>query len=514
MQVLLKQIILVVIGLAAYESRAQDFFWVCSGDTVLFEIEEPYWGTPYLDYRENGGIIWQELGEWNNEPFIVDQEFGGHYRIRLFDEDCGESYNLGFGQTTVHIQVLDCQNSGPCGGLSVVSWGGHDYNLVEIGSQCWFAENLRYAGSVSEVSDASAWAAIWNNNNPTEMPAWCHLENDPGNDELYGKLYNWYAVNTGALCPAGWHIPTYQEYLELLDSLGGISVAGGKLKSMTGWMEPNVGATDESGFNGLPGLYRDGIVGNFPSIEGTSGYWWLSSEHPNSPGLLALNFGLDHGASGVGSNSGLKNDGYSCRCISDDFGTVINPATGRVWLDKNLGAAQVATSPTDSAAYGDLYQWGRGNDGHQMRSSESVTEYSSTQNPEHGDFIIPPLGSFSWGPTEPNPWEGVNGINNPCPDGFRLPTQAEWEEEAMSWHDGAFSSPLKLTMGGYRGIFDGNPFQDPAGLYWVGTRGSYWSSTPASSGTAIGIGFNAQGEGGAGAGAYTARGRSVRCIKD
>jgi uncharacterized protein (TIGR02145 family) len=157
------------------------------------------------------------------------------------------------------------------------------------------------------------------------------------------------------------------------------------------------------------------------------------------------------------------------------FGLVTS--AGRTWMDRNLGATQVATSSTDAAAYGDLYQWGRGADDHQIRTSGTIALTSSSDQPGNGNFILDPSNSstFDWrSPQNPNLWQGVNGVNNPCPSGFRLPTEAEWVTESGSWGSnnaaGAFASPLKLTMAGYRSYNTG-------GLISVGTNGNYWSST-------------------------------------
>ena len=155
---------------------------------------------------------------------------------------------------------------------------------------------------------------------------------------------------------------------------------------------------------------------------------------------------------------------------------VTNPETGMVWMDRNLGASQAATSSTDAQAYGDLYQWGRGADGHQCRNSSTTTIISTTDQPEHGDFILPPFGNSSdWrAPQNDNLWQGVNGVNNPCPSGYRLPTETEINAERTSWSSnnaaGAFASPLKLPMAGYRSTSNGS-------LLGVGSVGSYWSIT-------------------------------------
>ena len=151
-------------------------------------------------------------------------------------------------------------------------------------------------------------------------------------------------------------------------------------------------------------------------------------------------------------------------------------SAGQVWMDRNLGASQVATSPTDSAAYGDLYQWGRGADGHQLRTSVNTLTLSSTDDPGHGDFIIEDYyGDWRY-PHNANLWQGVNGINNPCPDGFRLPTYSEMNIEFSSWISsdsaGAYNSPLRLQESGYRYAYDGHISPDGEfGFYWTSTVG-------------------------------------------
>jgi uncharacterized protein (TIGR02145 family) len=154
---------------------------------------------------------------------------------------------------------------------------------------------------------------------------------------------------------------------------------------------------------------------------------------------------------------------------------VTNPTTGKTWMDRNLGASQAATSSTDTAAYGDLYQWGRAADGHQCRNSATTTTLSSTDQPGHGSFITINSGNWDWrSPQNTGLWQGVNGVNNPCPSGYRLPTETEINAERLSWSSntsaGAFASPLKLPIAGYRLSSSGL-------LFSVGGIGYYWSST-------------------------------------
>jgi uncharacterized protein (TIGR02145 family) len=154
---------------------------------------------------------------------------------------------------------------------------------------------------------------------------------------------------------------------------------------------------------------------------------------------------------------------------------VTNPTTGRIWMDRNLGATQVATSSTDVNAYGDLYQWGRRTDGHQCRTSPTTATLSSVDQPAHGNFILAPNAPYDWrSPQNVNLWQGVNGVNNPCPSGYRLPTESELNNERLSWSSnnslGAFTSPLKWTLAGGRNGLNGT-------LADVDSGGHYWSST-------------------------------------
>ena len=188
---------------------------------------------------------------------------------------------------------------------------------------------------------------------------------------------------------------------------------------------------------------------------------------------------------------------------------VFNPATGQTWMDRNLGAVRVATSRTDSLAYGDLFQWGREADQHQNRNSGMVMTLSDSDRPRITNFILAPNTPFDWrSPQNAALWQGVDGVNNPCPPGFRIPTQAEWEAERQSWTsndvEGAFASVLKLPSAGRRNFSAGTLFDVHLFAY-------YWSSsTEGSFSRGLGIFSEA-----ASIFSYNrAGGNSVRCIKD
>lgn len=169
------------------------------------------------------------------------------------------------------------------------------------------------------------------------------------------------------------------------------------------------------------------------------------------------------------------------------YGIITSGMTGRKWLDRNLGAARKGNSVNDYAAYGDLFQWGRPADGHQLitrigsgdgeasdvngtTSKTSPFEKSNVDAPEHNKFIVNSDWPFDWrDPQNNNLWQGGNGANNPCPAGWRLATKAEWDAERLTSLDDAYMK-LKVTKTGLREGGTGN-------IVNISTIGYYWSGT-------------------------------------
>jgi uncharacterized protein (TIGR02145 family) len=186
---------------------------------------------------------------------------------------------------------------------------------IVIGTQQWMEKNLdvvtyRNGDIIPHVTDPTEWAAL-------TTGAWCYYNNDPANGAIYGKLYNWYAVNDPrGLAPQGWHIPTDEEWTTLSTKLGGRFVAGGKMKTTgtTRWFTPNTGATNESGFAGLPGGFLFGS-GSFLDVGGT-GYWWSASENVGYTITAGCRF-LNYNNGYLNGNAAWKAEGLSVRCLRD-----------------------------------------------------------------------------------------------------------------------------------------------------------------------------------------------------
>ena len=199
----------------------------------------------------------------------------------------------------------------------------------------------------------------------------------------------------------------------------------------------------------------------------------------------------------------------NCNGTSTAVVDVTNPITGKTWMDRNLGASRAAISSTDAQAYGDLYQWGRGADGHQCRTSVTTTTLSSTDQPGNGNFIKSTATPYDWrSPQNLNLWQGTNGVNNPCPSGYRIPTETEINAERLSWSSntrvGAYASPLKLPVAGAR-------YRDNGSVAQVGTGSHYWSSSVSGTDSRYLYFISSSASIGNASRAY---GYSVRCIKD
>ncbi len=242
-----------------------------------------------------------------------------------------------------------------------------------------------------------------------------------------------------------------------------------------------------------PYASANGVVNTIPYTGGNGGSY--ASASYSSTGVTGLVANLAAGALEVGSGSievsitgtpdgpgtasfTINVGGQSCvisRLVDyDNFDVVVSPLTGRTWMDRNLGASQVATSSSDNAGFGDLYQWGRNSDGHEKRNSTIRS----------GPVALGDAGSFFVTNSNPGPadwlqvsddvrWNAsgddtapVKTVHDPCPAGFRVPTIAEWRLEFPDTNGDIYGSFLKMPYANYRDKASGNLTGADTGWYW------------------------------------------------
>ena len=346
---------------------------------------------------------------------------------------------------------------------------------ITIGTQTWTGCNAdtefyNNGDPIPYVDDAVVWASL-------TTGAWCWYDNNSANETIYGKLYNWYAVNDPrGIAPAGYHVPSEAEYITLTSYLGSDSVAGGKLKEsgFCHWLAPNTDATNTSGFSALPGGVRTD-TGIYLQI-GTGGEWWTSTiTNSNiSRHLYLLNFSA---ASSI--NNYFNKGGLSLRFIKDE----VIPCPTCIAHDVTIGLQTWTGCNLDVDTY---------------RNGDSIPEVSDPIA-----WIALTTGAWCWyanysinGPIYGKlyNWHAVNDPRGLAPVGYHVPTDAEWtvltdylgglpvaggamkEEGFCHWetpNTGATNTSLFTGLpGGYR---------DDIGDYgYIGSYGFWWSSTEGS----------------------------------
>jgi uncharacterized protein (TIGR02145 family) len=284
----------------------------------------------------NGNVVFDGGKNITSRGFAWCKAGSGLYKIELVDGSTGKfSFSFsGLQPNTEYLFYAFASNSNgtTTGDLirfttkatanepSSVTFNGYTYKTVKTGTQWWFAENLQ----TTQYSDGTAIPNVTDNNSWLNLTtgAYCWYNNDIANKAVYGALYNWYAVNTGKLCPSGWHVPTDAEWKTLEMSLGMTQAQsdqtgwrgtnqGTQMKSTNGWYN-NGNGSNSSGFSGLPGGYRI-YNGTFGSV-GSFGYWWSSTEL-SSP--LAWYRYLYYYYPDVARTTNNKQYGFSVRCIRD-----------------------------------------------------------------------------------------------------------------------------------------------------------------------------------------------------
>jgi uncharacterized protein (TIGR02145 family) len=241
-------------------------------------------------------------------------------------------------------------------GPNITDVDGNSYKTVYIGTQQWMGENLKtskYSDGtpIPNVTDNTQWSNI-------TTGAWCNYNNSDSLGNIYGKLYNWYAVSTTTngnknVCPSGWHVPSDTEWNTLSDYLGGAEVAGGKMKEVgtSKWISPNTDATNTTLFSGIPGGYR-GNDGNNNFI-GSYGYWWSSSDYNAD---ITWNRSLNESSGNVNRYSSDKVNGLSVRCLKGEptpttQGSIQNIDCGGATNNDTLTANTAASEVSSMLAY-------------------------------------------------------------------------------------------------------------------------------------------------------------------
>ena len=237
--------------------------------------------------------------------YTPNVEVGTTYYWKIVSKDSfgGTRESEVWSFTTASASAIDWTDD--LNGTFTDSRDNKTYNVIRLGTQIWMTENLAYEIPGKEISDNTEWK----NNNT--FNGWCYYKNDKANNgETYHILYQYEAAVIA--CPEGWHIPNNDEWNVLINYLGGASVAGGKMKT-TGtslWDDPNAGATNESGFSGVPGgaRYADGGFGYL----GVRACFWSSTDYHNTGSYYYILSAL---APGIDKTTIGNNYGFSVRCI-------------------------------------------------------------------------------------------------------------------------------------------------------------------------------------------------------
>jgi len=272
-------------------------YWSCTdpdGDQLLYDV---YFGT-----SSSPLLVSSNQTETSYDPGQLNYNTQYYWKIVADDGEYETDGDIWRFTTAVE------ESTG-----TVTDIDGNVYQTVTIGTQVWMAENLkvthyRNGDGIPNVTDNAAWETL-------ASGAYCNYGNDISNVTVYGRLYNWYAVDDSRnMSPAGWHVPSDAEWQTLVDYLGGDAVAGGKMKEVgtTHWHSPNTGATNESGFSALPGGYR--LASGSYYDMGYNATFWSSTEFSSSIAWFRY---LYCGDSGVSRDSYDMRYGFSVRCVRD-----------------------------------------------------------------------------------------------------------------------------------------------------------------------------------------------------
>ena len=342
---------------------------------------------------------------------------------------------------------------------------GYDYAVVEIGDQCWFAENLRttvYAdgSAIPEETDNTVWSGL-------STGARCDYDNDASNVATYGRLYNWYAATDAAeLCPTGWHVPTDDEWTALetyLGANGHSGTEGAALKSTSGWAGAN--GTDDFGFSALPGGSRYDTDGLF-NDAGYFGAWWSSSPNGGDVWCRFLNYITPV----VDRLYGGPRTGFSVRCLRDADYTEVQGCTDPAYTEFDAsanvddGSCATLASTCDSPSM-DGYDYAVVEIGDQCWFAENLrtTVYAD------GSAIPEETDNTAWAGLSTGArcdydndasnvatygrlynWYAATDAAELCPTGWHVPTDDEWTALetylGANGHSGTEGTALKADV--------------------------------------------------------------------
>jgi uncharacterized protein (TIGR02145 family) len=262
-----------------------------------------------LDNRTDGDYIKNRPEAFTS--LLSGLEPGTQYYVRAFaTNDAGTSYGTEVSFTTLSVNSPNFNPDKTYG--SVTDIDGNIYKTIQIGTRVWMAGNLK----TTRLKDGSA-ISFYSDWTSGSFPAMCWFNDDQDMyKDIYGGYYNIHAVNTNKLCPEGWHIPDKTDWSEMITFLGNEGAAGGTMKESGtfNWMSPNYGATNESGFTGLPGGYRS----NQFVKRGSSAYWWSASSSKIYSGTYYDSYVLDYRYKSI--RIVIMTDyrsGLNVRCVED-----------------------------------------------------------------------------------------------------------------------------------------------------------------------------------------------------
>ncbi|MBU0763834.1 MAG: hypothetical protein KJ607_03250, partial [Bacteroidetes bacterium] len=291
-----------------------------TGESVSFTVSA-VGSKIYYKWQEStdGGLTWKMLSDGGTNP-----QYNGTHTDSIVISNVPGGCNLYMYRCYIS-NACGNEISSPvtlamCGFSFTDSRDSRTYNTLQIGNQCWMAENLDIGTMISSTGGGQ----LQTDNGVIEK--YCH-SNNSANCDIYGGLYEWNELmqynpsdagnpgTTQGICPAGWHLPTSAELTEITDFVGGTSIAGGKLKETgtTHWVTPNTGATNESGFTALPGGNRKYDTGTFQSL-GTNGIFWSATEGSSS---VSKRLVLSYTSASLYQNNDDKASGFSVRCVKN-----------------------------------------------------------------------------------------------------------------------------------------------------------------------------------------------------